>query len=290
MSSYKSIPEYAIYATDLSIGYRGIPLIKESNLIVPQGSITVLLGANGCGKSTLLKTLAGLHPLQSGQVIIGNNKLATTPARQLARHMAFLPQHPGAPETLTVSELVMMGRHPYRRPFFPPTKADREVVAQALQNTDMSEMSKRTLGALSGGQRQRAWLAMILAQQTDILMLDEPTSYLDLSHQYDLLNLLRRLNQQQGKTLILVLHDLNQAFEFADHLIYMKQGKILAKGTPIQTATPELIKEIFNLSCSISSHPKANCPLLVPLAGLVPATEGQMSQLSSRVETYENTM
>ncbi|OMH33827.1 ABC transporter ATP-binding protein [Motiliproteus sp. MSK22-1] len=256
----------AIRATDLSVGYRGIPLINESTLVIPEGRITVLLGANGSGKSTLLKALAGLHPLQSGTVMIGDSDLTTTPAKQLARQMAFLPQHPGAPETLTVSELVMMGRHPYRRPLFPATKTDRNAVAEALQNTDMSEMSERSLGALSGGQRQRAWLAMILAQQTDILMLDEPTSYLDLSHQYDLLNLVRRLNQLQGKTLVLVLHDLNQAFEFADHLIYMKHGKVMAKGTASQTATPELVKEIFDLDCSIGLHPQANCPLLVPLA------------------------
>lgn len=258
---------HAIRATDIRVGYRGIPLIEEPRLTLPEGRITVLLGANGCGKSTLLKALAGLHPLQDGRVWIGDDELATTPARRLARQLAFLPQHPGAPETLTVAELVMMGRYPYRHPLLPPSAKDREAVAEALAQTDLRELAERSLGTLSGGQRQRAWLAMVLAQQTDILMLDEPTSYLDLSHQYDLLNLIRRLNREQGKTLVLVLHDLNQAFEFADHLIYMKQGRIRAQGSPAQTATPELIEEIFGLNCSIQPHPQASCPLLIPLAG-----------------------
>ncbi|MBU2873019.1 ABC transporter ATP-binding protein [Marinobacter salexigens] len=259
--------KYAVRATDIRVGYRGIPLIEEPRLTIPAGRITVLLGANGCGKSTLLKAMAGLHPLQDGRVWIGDDELATTPVRRLARRLAFLPQHPSAPEALTVAELVMMGRYPYRHPLLPPSAQDREAVTEALAQTDLRELGKRTLGTLSGGQRQRAWLAMVLAQQTDILMLDEPTSYLDLSHQYDLLNLIQRLNREHDKTLVLVLHDLNQAFEFADHLIYMKQGRIRAQGTPAQTASPELIEEIFGLNCDIQPHPKVSCPLLIPLAG-----------------------
>lgn len=262
------MPKHAIRATDLRVGYRGVPLISEPELILPAGGITVLLGANGSGKSTLLKALAGLHPLQGGQVWIETNELTSTPAKKLARRLAFLPQQPSAPDTLTVTELVMMGRYPHRHPFLPPNARDRAAVAEALAQTDLEALAERALGALSGGQRQRAWLAMVLAQQTDILMLDEPTSYLDLSHQYDLLNLIRRLNREQGKTLVLVLHDLNQAFEYADHLIYMKQGKIQAQGSPAQTATPELVEDIFGLSCDIRPHPKASCPMLIPLSGL----------------------
>ncbi|NWO07752.1 MAG: ABC transporter ATP-binding protein [Alteromonadaceae bacterium] len=258
---------HAIRAMDIRVGYRGVPLIRESSLTFPSGRITVLLGANGSGKSTLLKSMAGLHPLQGGQVWIGDSELTSTSNRRLARQLAFLPQHPVAPETLTVAELVMMGRYPYRHPLLPPSARDRAVVSQALEQTDLPELAERSLGTLSGGQRQRAWLAMVLAQQTDILMLDEPTSYLDLSHQYDLLNLIRRLNREQGKTLVLVLHDLNQAFEFADYLIYMKQGRVIAQGSPTRTATPELIQETFGLHCDIWPHPKAACPLLIPLAG-----------------------
>lgn len=258
---------HTIQATDLSVGYRGTPLIQEANLIIPAGRITVLLGANGCGKSTLLKSLAGLHPLQAGQVWIGDWQQSVTPPRQMARRLGFLSQHPSAPDTLTVEELVMMGRYPHRKALLPPSLKDRAAVAKALEQTKLTDLAKRPTGALSGGQRQRAWLAMVLAQETDILMLDEPTSYLDLSHQYDLLNLIRQLNLESGKTLVLVLHDLNQAFEFADHLIYMKTGKIIAQGTPSETATPQLIEEIFGLDCKIQPHPQAPCPLLIPLAG-----------------------
>lgn len=262
---------YAIRAEQLSVGYRGLPLINEALIEIPAGCITVLLGANGSGKSTLLKALAGLHPQDGGRIWVGDEALAAISSRQLARRLAFLPQHPAAPDTLTVAELVMMGRYPYRRPLLPPSGEDQRAVAQAIEQTDMVALAGRTLGALSGGQRQRAWLAMVLAQQTDILMLDEPTSFLDLSHQYDLLNLIRRLNREQGKTLVLVLHDLNQAFEFADHLIYMKNGKICAQGSPARTTTPELIDDIFGLSCAILPHPQAACPLLIPLAGQYPA-------------------
>lgn len=258
---------HAIRAMDIRVGYRGVPLIQESSLTFPSGRITVLLGANGSGKSTLLKSIAGLHPLQGGQVWIGDSELTSTSNRRLARQLAFLPQHPVAPETLTVEELVMMGRYPYRHPLLPPSTRDRAVAAEALAQADLSELAERSLGTLSGGQRQLAWLAMVLAQQTDILMLDEPTSYLDLSHQYDLLNLVRRFNREQGKTLVLVLHDLNQAFEFADHLVYMKQGRVMAQGSPTDTATPELIQEIFGLHCDIRPHPQAACPLLISLAG-----------------------
>ncbi|MBL1377487.1 ABC transporter ATP-binding protein [Zobellella iuensis] len=259
--------EDAIRADGLSVGYRGLPLIERQDVAIPAGRITVLLGANGCGKSTLLKTLAGLQPAREGRIRIGREELAAIPGRRLARRLAFLPQHPAAPDTLTVAELVMMGRYPYRRPLMPPAPADHGAVAEALRQTDMAALAGRRLSALSGGQRQRAWLAMVLAQQTDILMLDEPTSYLDLSHQYELLNLLRRLNREQGKTLVLVLHDLNQAFEFADHLIYMKQGRLVAEGSPAETATPELVDTIFGLHCDIRPHPQAGCPLLIPLAG-----------------------
>lgn len=259
--------KHAIRAMDIRVGYRGTTLIEEDCVTLPAGRISVLLGANGCGKSTLLKALAGLHPVQGGRVWIGDEELATTPARRLARRLAFLPQHPAAPETLTVAELVMMGRYPYRRPLLPSSAGDRAAVAQALAQTDLSDLAQRPLGGLSGGQRQRAWLAMVLAQQTDILLLDEPTSYLDLSHQYDLLNLIRRLNREQGKTVVLVLHDLNQAFEFADQLIYMKEGNIHAQGSPAETVTPGLIKTIFGLSCDIQPHPHSACPLLIPLAG-----------------------
>lgn len=257
----------AIKAECLSVGYRDQLLIEQQNVVIPAGRITVLLGANGCGKSTLLKALAGLQPSKEGKIRIGQEEITAISRHRLARKLAFLPQHPSAPDSLTVAELVMMGRYPYRRLFFPPTLADCLAVTGALEQTDMKNLTERRLSTLSGGQRQRAWLAMVLAQQTEILMLDEPTSYLDLNHQYELLNLLRRLNREQGKTLILVLHDLNQAFEFADHLIYMRQGSLIAEGSPAQTATPELVSTVFGLHCDIRVHPQAGCPLLISLAG-----------------------
>lgn len=259
--------ETAIRSNCLRAGYSQTTLINESQIRIPKGQITVLLGANGCGKSTLLRTLAGLHPKQAGEIWIGNQTLESIPLKQLAQMMAFLPQHPAAPETLTVRELVMLGRYPYRRSFLPPTEADKQAVLKALADTDLEVLADRSLGSLSGGQRQRAWLAMVLAQDTDILMLDEPTSYLDLSHQYELLNLIRKLNRHHRKTILVVLHDLNQAFEFADQVIFMKAGKIIAQGSPGETVSEALISRIFNLRCQIHSHPEAGCPLIIPLEG-----------------------
>ncbi|TFH86183.1 ABC transporter ATP-binding protein [Billgrantia azerbaijanica] len=261
------MPDHAIAAERLSAGYRGRRLLHEISLDVPAGRITVLLGANGSGKSTLLKTLAGLHPAQGGEVRLGGEPLAAVTGRRLARRLAFLPQQPSAPETLTVGQLVMMGRYPYRRLLLPPSPDDHRAVAEAMAQTQVAALADRPLGRLSGGQRQRAWLAMVLAQQAEILMLDEPTSYLDLSHQYELLNLLRRLNQDRRMTLMIVLHDLNQAFEFADHLVYLREGRLVAEGAPAETADPALIERVFGLACEIRPHPRVDCPLLIPLAG-----------------------
>lgn len=257
----------AIAAERLSAGYRGKRCLHEITLRVPAGRISVLLGANGSGKSTLLKTLAGLQPPLGGDIHLQGDPLAALSGRRLAQRLAFLPQQPAAPDTLSVAQLVMMGRHPYRRLLLPPSAADHRAVAEAMAQTDVTTLADRPLGQLSGGQRQRAWLAMVLAQHAEILMLDEPTSYLDLSHQYELLNLLRRLNRERGMTLVLVLHDLNQAFEFADYLVYMQAGRLVAEGAPAETARPELIERVFGLACEIRTHPRAGCPLLIPLAG-----------------------
>lgn len=259
--------DYAIVADRLSAGYGGKRCLHEISLRLPEGCITALLGANGSGKSTLLKTLAGLHPVQEGNISLLGEPLSALRGRRLARRLAFLPQHPAAPETLTVAQLVMMGRYPYRRLLLPPGAADHQAVAEAMAQTDVASLAERPLGRLSGGQRQRAWLAMVLAQRAGILMLDEPTSYLDLSHQYDLLNLLRRLSREHHMTLVLVLHDINQAFEFADHLVYMREGRPVAEGTPAATADPALIERVFGLNCEIRPHPRVDCPLLIPLAG-----------------------
>lgn len=254
----------AIRAAGLSVAYQQKTIIDRQSLSIPAGKISVLLGANGCGKSTLLKALAGLIASE-GDIELQGQPLGDYSPRQRAKRLSFLPQQPSAPDNLTVAELVMQGRHPHRSWLSPVHSDDHQAVQLALQQTDLVDLAQRPLGALSGGQRQRAWLAMVLAQRSDILFLDEPTSYLDLNHQYALLALVRKLNREQGKTVVMVLHDLNQAFEFADQLFYLKQGRIIAEGSPAQTATVPLIEQVFGLSALIQTHPVHGGPLLIPL-------------------------
>jgi len=256
----------ALTGQHLTVSYKGHKVIADLSLTLNAGEICVLLGANGCGKSTLLKTLAGaLQPVQ-GEVQLKGQPLHSLSARERARQLAFLPQHPNAPDTLTVRELVLLGRHPFRHPLLPASRKDREIVEEVLAQLGLDELAERKLGALSGGQRQRAWLGMTLAQQSDILMLDEPTSFLDLAHQYELMQLIRQQNRQQGTTIIMVLHDLNQAFEFADRLIFLREGQIIADGSPQQTASSALIREVFGLETLVMPHPQQAHPVCLPVA------------------------
>ncbi|MEM9510505.1 MAG: ABC transporter ATP-binding protein, partial [Cyanobacteria bacterium P01_E01_bin.35] len=221
--------------------------------------------ANGCGKSTLLRGLTRLLKPKSGQVYLDGKAIAKLQAKTVAKKMGMLPQSPVAPEGLTVKDLVAMGRYPYQSWMQQWSKEDEAKVAEALAITTMTELADRPLDSLSGGQRQRAWIAMVLAQDTDILLLDEPTTFLDLSHQVELLDLLDELQQSKGKTIVMILHDLNLSCRYADYLVAIQQGKVYATGTPEQVMTEEMVKDVFNLECRIVSDPLADTPMCIPI-------------------------
>lgn len=254
-----------LHTQKLTLNYDDHIVVRELDLIIPEGQITVLIGANGCGKSTLLRGMARLLQPRSGSVYLNGKDIHTLPTKQIAQQLGILPQGPSAPEGLTVRELVTQGRYPYRGLLRQWSAKDEHITREALAITNMTEFAERSLDTLSGGQRQRAWIAMALAQDTDILLLDEPTTFLDLAHQVDVLELLHRLNRD-GRTIVLVLHDLNQACRYADHLVALKDERIYAQGRPAQIVTVDLINEVFGLPCQIIADPVTNTPLCVPLS------------------------
>lgn len=264
----------ALSVQELSVAYDRKTIVRDVSLEVPRGGITVLLGANGCGKSTLLKCLARVLPAASGQVTLDGASVHGMPGRQLARRLALLPQGPIAPEGLTVEELVAQGRYPHQSLLRQWSPEDAAAVERALTATDLLDLRDRPVEALSGGQRQRCWIAMVLAQETDIILLDEPTTFLDLKVQVDLMVLLRRIAHQDGRTLLIVLHELNLAAAFADHLVLMKSGQIAAQGPVETTFTQEALAEVFGLDAAVLTDPGTGRPLCVPrVAPLAQAAE-----------------
>lgn len=256
---------YTLTTRKLTLGYDQALIIEQLDLAIPTGKITALVGPNGCGKSTLLKGLGRLIKPRQGVVYLDGRSIAQQPTKAIARQLGLLPQSPVAPEGLTVRELAAQGRYPYQTWLQQWSKADEQAVEQALEITEMTELGDRPLDTLSGGQRQRAWIAMTLAQDTDILLLDEPTTFLDLAHQIEVLDLLHDLNQTQGRTIVMVLHELNQACRYGDHLIAMKAGEVYAQGEPQQIMTEALVQEVFGLDCRIVSDPVAGTPLCIPI-------------------------
>ena len=252
-------------AQQLTLAYEGKPIILDLNLTIPTGKITVLVGANGCGKSTLLRGLARLLKPRGGAVYLDGASIFNLPTKVLAQQLGILPQGPIAPEGLTVRDLVAQGRYPYQNWLQQWSKDDEFMVETALATTQMSHLADRVLDTLSGGQRQRAWLAMALAQDTDILLLDEPTTFLDLAHQVEVLDLLYDLHQSKGRTIVMVLHDLNQACRYADSLVAVRQGQIYAQGTPSQVMTEGMVREVFGLDCRIVPDPVVGTPMCVPI-------------------------
>ncbi|BAQ62127.1 ABC-type Fe3+-siderophore transport system [Geminocystis sp. NIES-3708] len=251
-------------ARQLTLAYQKTTIIENLNLEIPQGKITILIGGNGCGKSTLLKELGRiLHP-QQGMVYLDGKEIHQLPSRKVAQTLGLLPQNPNAPEGLTVKDLVAQGRYPHQTWWQEWTVEDEKQVNQALEITCLTSMSDRDLDTLSGGQRQRAWIAMALAQNTEILLLDEPTTFLDLAHQIEVLDLLTELNHQLQRTIIIVLHELNLAARYADYLVAMKQGYIYAQGKPEEVMTSTIIREVFDLSCQIIIDPISHTPLCIP--------------------------
>lgn len=254
---------YCITTDNLNISYGSIDIVKDLNLKIPKGKITTIIGSNGCGKSTVLKTIARILTPKSGEIYINEKSIKEQSSKELAKTMAVLPQSPQAPNGLTVEELIAYGRFPHQKGFGKLKKEDKEIIEWALEATGLIEFRERDIEDLSGGQRQRAWIAMALAQQTDILILDEPTTYLDLAHQLEILNLLKELNEKQGTTIVMVIHELNNAARFADYMIGMKSGKISCEGTAYEVMTKDNLKELFNIDAEIIQDPRNNKPVCV---------------------------
>ena len=256
---------HTLQAQQLHAGYEQKLILNDVNLSIPHNKISIIIGANGCGKSTLLKTMARLIKPTNGQVVLDGQPIHQLPPKELARTLGLLPQSPTVPEGITVADLVGRGRYPHQTLFGSWSKKDYEAVAEALEMMNITEFADRTIDELSGGQRQRVWIAMALAQQTDILFLDEPTTYLDITYQVEILDLLTDLNKKYGTTIVMVLHDINLSARYADYLFTMKNGHLIAEGAPQDIVTSALIKETFNLQCSVITDPVSNTPLIIPI-------------------------
>ncbi|MCK9249738.1 MAG: ABC transporter ATP-binding protein [Solirubrobacteraceae bacterium] len=250
---------------DLTVAYGDRTIIQGLDHEIPTGEVTAIVGANACGKSTLLRAIARIVPVRSGEVRLDGDLLKDRSTREVARRIGFLPQTPVPPEGLTVGELVERGRFPHLRFGRRATDHDRERVAWALEATRTDVLADRPLEALSGGQRQRAWIAMALAQDTAVLLLDEPTTYLDLAHQIEVLELLAALNRDEGRTIVMVLHDLNQAARYADHVVAMRDGRIHAAGPPDEIIDADLVEAVLGLRVRVLPDPVTGTPMAVPL-------------------------
>jgi iron complex transport system ATP-binding protein len=255
----------ALATQNLSLAYETALIVQDLSVQIPQGKITVLVGPNGCGKSTLLKGLARLLKPKQGSILLSGQAIHTFSTRQVARQMGILPQGPVAPEGLTVKDLVAQGRYPHQQWWQQWSTQDEQITLDALTTTGLMDLINRPLDYLSGGQKQRAWIAMALAQNTPILLLDEPTTFLDLAHQIEILELLWELNRVQGRTIVMVLHDLNQACRYADHLIALKEGQIVTEGNPRHIVNEAMVQQVFALECTVIADPVTGSPLCIPL-------------------------
>ncbi|BFT70187.1 ABC transporter ATP-binding protein [Paenibacillus sp. P36] len=253
-----------LYTQQVDIAYDDRLIVSNLNLSIPDAKITALVGANGSGKSTILKSLARIMKIKGGQVYLDGKSIHQRTTKEVARELAILPQNPTAPEGLTVSELVSYGRFPHQKGFGSMTKEDKETISWAIEVTGMMPFADRPVDQLSGGQRQRAWIAMALAQQTDILFLDEPTTFLDMAHQLEVLKLLQKLNKEEGRTIIMVVHDLNHATHYAHHMVAIMQGKVVSEGTPEEVVTQPVLREVFGIEADIVKDPRTGVPLCIP--------------------------
>lgn len=260
----------SIASRNLTLAYQRQTIIDSLDLELPRGQVSVLIGSNGCGKSTLLKSFARLLKPQSGTVILNGADIQRKATAAVARELAILPQMPVPPEGISVRQLVALGRYPYQSWMQQWSAEDEAVVTRALSRTGLNELAERPVDALSGGQRQRAWIAMTLAQETELLLLDEPTTFLDLAHQIEVLDLLRELNRQEGKTIVMVLHDLNLACRYADHMVAVHQRTAYAQGRPEEILSEALVKTVFDLDCRIIPDPFFHTPLCIPFGRDIP--------------------
>ena len=250
---------------NLTLGYGKKIVARDLTVAIPEGHFTAIIGPNGCGKSTLLRTLSRLMTPLDGNVFLDGEIIQRFASKEVARQIGLLAQNATTPGDISVQELVARGRYPHQPLFTRWRKEDEEAVTRAMHATGITDLARQSVDTLSGGQRQRAWIAMVLAQETSIMLLDEPTTWLDISHQIDLLELLNDLNRTKGYTLAAVLHDLNQACRYATHIIALRDGKIVAEGAPKAIVTPELIERIYGMRCVIIEDPVAGTPLVVPL-------------------------
>jgi ABC superfamily ATP binding cassette transporter, ABC protein len=251
-------------ATGLRVGYGLKTIIDSLDVAIPDTQVTTIIGPNGCGKSTLLRAMANLLPTQAGEVTLDGTPIRALRRRDLARSLGVLPQTPVAPDGLIVSDLVARGRHPHQAWYRQWSSDDKDEVMTALRMTKVDDLADRTVDSLSGGQRQRVWISLVLAQQTDILFLDEPTTYLDLSHSIEVLELVHRLSREHGRTIVMVLHDLNLALRYSDNLVVMRDGSLKAVGKPQDVISPELLKQVFDLDAVVVECPVTGGPLIVP--------------------------
>ncbi|WP_455924063.1 ATP-binding cassette domain-containing protein [Pseudomonas putida] len=254
-----------LWAEQLTLGYDDKIVARDLSVHIPDGELTVIIGPNACGKSTLLRTLSRLLQPRAGQVWLDGETIGHYPTKEVARRLSLLPQSSTAPSDILVRDLVARGRYPHQSLFSRWSQEDEQAVQTAMAATGVAQLADKAVDTLSGGQRQRVWIAMVLAQQTPLVLMDEPTTWLDITHQIDLLELLRELNRDHGHTLVVVLHDLNHACRYATHLIAMREGKVIASGKPGEIVTPELIEAVYGLKCVIIADPVAGTPMIVPV-------------------------
>ena len=256
---------HRLAAEGLALAYGDRAVVSDLDLQIRTGAITTIVGANGCGKSTLLRAFARLLPPQAGRVVLDGREIHRTPTKQIACEIGLLPQNPIAPEGIAVADLVGRGRHPHQRMLARWSAKDYQVVAESLEATDIADLADRSVDELSGGQRQRVWIAMALAQETGILLLDEPTTFLDVAHQIEVLDLLTDLNRSRGTTIVMVLHDLNLAARYADELVAMKDGQIHASGEPDRVVTEDLVRDVFGMNSRVIPDPVSGSPVVLPM-------------------------
>ncbi len=253
----------AISVKNLSVAYENNLIIDNMNLSIPKGEISIIIGANGCGKSTLLKTIGRIIKPKNGEIFVNEKNIKKQKEKEIATQVAFLPQGPTCPSGITVKELVAYGRFPHQKMIGGLNSHDKKIIEWAIEETGLKEFADREIENLSGGQRQRAWIAMTLAQETDIIMLDEPTTYLDMSYQLEVLEVLERLNKKNNITVVIVLHELNNACRFASNIIGLKQGKIICKGIPREVITQENLRKIYGIDVKLQLSENGEYPICV---------------------------
>ncbi|MEV0254806.1 ABC transporter ATP-binding protein [Streptomyces sp. NPDC050732] len=255
-----------LVADDVTLGYDQRVIASKLSVEIPDNSFTVIVGPNACGKSTLLRALSRMLKPSAGRVLLDGNVIQSMPAKKVAKTLGLLPQSSIAPDGITVGDLVARGRYPHQGLLRQWSEDDERIVEESMASTGVRELAERYVDELSGGQRQRVWIAMALAQQTPLLLLDEPTTFLDIQHQLDVLDLCAELHEEQGRTLVAVLHDLNHAARYATHLIALRDGAVLAEGPPSEIVTAELVEQAFGIQCRVIDDPETGTPLVIPAA------------------------